>query len=258
MIIKEVTDKIEAFAPLSISQEAISLGEFDNSGFLIGEISKTISGIVVCIDVCHEAIELAVKNKCNLIVSHHPFIYHSINSVLEDDFKGKLIRRLIKNDIAVYSTHLCMDMAVGGIDDTFAEMCGIKRKKVFEKMTIGGYGKFGLVDKTDFQSYIGKLKEKFDEITFAKNNDTVERVVSFCGGGVDGDGVKFAVKNKADTVISCDIPHHYVLELSQNGINVINLSHGETELKALWEIIRSLNLETKLVLCEKDFRLKTI
>lgn len=258
MIIKDIIDKIEEFAPLSISEEAISHGDFDNSGFLIGDFSKTINGIVVCIDVCHEAIDLAVKNKCNLILSHHPFIYHPINSVLEEDFKGKLIGKLIKKDIAVYSSHLCMDMAVGGIDDKFAEMCGIKVKKIYEKMTIGGYGKFGIVEKTDFNSYIANLKGKFETISFANSNNSIERVASFCGAGVDSDGIRFAVKNKADTVISCDISHHYVLELSQNGINVINLAHGETELKAMWEIIRKLNLDTKLVLCEKDFRLITI
>ncbi|MEG1519458.1 MAG: Nif3-like dinuclear metal center hexameric protein [Clostridia bacterium] len=254
MKIDDIIDKIEEFAPLSVSEEAIANGEFDNSGFLVGDSTEELTGVVVCIDVCFEAVELAKKNKCNLILSHHPFIYQPIGSVTGNDFKGRLLKILIQNDIAVYSSHLCMDMTVGGIDDTIADMCGIKVEKVSEELSFGGYGKFGKVEKTDFKSYVAKIKKVFDTVGVAENRNKVEKVVSFCGGGVSDTEVKFAIENGADVVISCDIPHHHTLELCENKINVIELSHGESELKALWKIIGSLNLETKLVLCQKDFR----
>lgn len=255
MKIKEIVSKIENFAPLSVSHEAIANGSHDNSGFLIGNDETDLCGIVVCIDVCDDAINLALEKGCNLILSHHPFIYYPINNVSSDNYKGRLIQKLIKHDLSVYCSHLSMDLTVGGVDDVFAKMCEINVETVFEKMSYGGYGKFGSVEFDTFESYLKMLKTKFDVVNACENNQKIEKVASFCGAGLSPELVEQSIKNGASVVISCDIPNHFVVELSENGINVVNCQHGESELKAFWKIIESLNLDTKVVLCEKDFRL---
>ena len=50
-------------------------------------------------------IGLLKENNIDLIITHHPFIFKKMNKINTMDLKGKLIHKLIKNDIALYSMH---------------------------------------------------------------------------------------------------------------------------------------------------------
>ena len=262
MKIKEIIEKIEEFAPISISEDLKNSGHYDNSGLMLGDVEKEVTKVIICIDVCDFIVDMAIANNSNFIISHHPFIYMPIKSITNNDYKGQLIQKLIKNDITVYSAHLNFDYTKGGIDDEVANLLGISVKKVYDKRAHGGYGKFGSIKPMKLADYIEEIKKNFDVVKSTNENRIVETAVSFCGSGVDQDAVKFAIDNKADLVISCDIQHHFVVELAENGISVIGLSHGESELKAFVNIIRQEkllnykdNLSIQNLVFEKDFRL---
>ncbi len=256
MKIKDFIDKIEEIAPLKVSYEAIANGAYDNSGFLVGDREVEFTGVVVCIDVCEEAIQMAKDNNCNLILSHHPFIYAPISNIVATDYKGRLINALIKNDLAVYSAHLSMDMTKNGIDETQSHMLGIAVENLFETTENGAYGRVGSVEKQDFSSYSQFVKSIYNFAMCLGENKNVNKVASFCGSGVDSKAIAFAKRNGADVVVSADVPHHYAVEILENGMNLIQLSHGESELKAFEKILMSKDFNCKMVVCHKDFSIK--
>lgn len=260
MKIKEFVKKIEKIAPIEVSEAAINMGHYDNSGFLIGSRAKELTGVVVCVDVCNDAIDMCIENGLNLIWSHHPFIYTPIKNITTENMKGRLITRLIKNDISVYSSHLSMDLTYGGIDEKVAEFCKIHNPELYSDISTNDivvrYGRLGtLEEEQTFGEYIESLYEHFDVIhSWGDKNEKILTAVSFCGQGADNDSMNFAIEKGVDVFISCDIPHHIKMELIENGIKIIELQHGESELKAFWEIAKSLEKETSMKLCETDFK----
>ena len=75
-------------------------------------------------------IEEAVKNKADLIITHHPLIFSPLKAINDSTLLGKKIMKLIKNDIALYSMHTNLDSAENGLNKYIAEIIGAKESKI--------------------------------------------------------------------------------------------------------------------------------
>ena len=73
MKVKDIINIIEEFAPLNLQEK------WDNSGLLVNSNTET-DKVLCCLDVTKAAVDKAVKEKCGIIVSHHPVIFSSIKS----------------------------------------------------------------------------------------------------------------------------------------------------------------------------------
>lgn len=111
----EIFQVLEEHFPLS-SQE-----QWDNSGLQVGNPADKISGAVLALDLSEEVIDKAIEAGANLIITHHPLLFKPIGSIREDDPKGHMIIRLIKEKINLYSLHTPADKGVGGLNDWIAE-----------------------------------------------------------------------------------------------------------------------------------------
>jgi len=121
---RELISFIEKCFPLELQES------FDNSGFLVGDEDKTISKVLVCLDVNLNVIEEASNYGADIIISHHPLIFKPMKSITSSDMTGRCVMELIKRNIALYSSHTCFDNARGGMNDILANMLGLKNIKV--------------------------------------------------------------------------------------------------------------------------------
>ena len=87
---KEFFKIIEKFIPIE-TQEI-----YDNCGLQIGNPNEEIKGIVYSVDVNLGTINFAIENKCNLIISHHPFIFKGIKRIDLSTKDGEIIEQSIK------------------------------------------------------------------------------------------------------------------------------------------------------------------
>jgi dinuclear metal center YbgI/SA1388 family protein len=117
---EEIARYIEEFAPTALAED------WDNVGLLLGSRNSDVKRVLVCLDVTSKVVEEAIEKGVDLIVSHHPFIFRGIKRITEDEPKGKLIFKLIRNSIGVYSAHTNYDVAEGGLNDHLAEIIGLK------------------------------------------------------------------------------------------------------------------------------------
>ena len=117
--VQEVIQAIESLAPCHLAES------WDNPGFMVGHRDQEVSGIVTTLDVTPEAVQYAISNHCNLIVSHHPMIFKGIKSLDLARPQGAMMETLIKNDMAVYSAHTNLDIADGGLNDMLAARIGL-------------------------------------------------------------------------------------------------------------------------------------
>ena len=89
---------------------------WDNSGFLIGDINAYFQNCLICLDVTDKIIDECIEKKCNLIISHHPIIFNKLKKITSD----MLVYKLVKNDINVVSLHTNLDIASQGVNFVLA------------------------------------------------------------------------------------------------------------------------------------------
>lgn len=126
MNLKSFIKKVEQKYPLGLAYD------WDNVGLLVGDFDMDIKKILVVLEANEKVIDEAISKDVDLIVTHHPFIFKKMNKINTSDLKGKLIHKLIKNDIALYSMHTNFDIAFEGLNDYFMEIIGIEETKVLD------------------------------------------------------------------------------------------------------------------------------
>lgn len=119
MKLLDIIKHMEQIAPKSLAED------YDNVGLIIGAKQKDIKRVMVCLDVTLKVVNEAVEKDADLIISHHPVIFKGLKRINEDDVKGKIIYKLIKNDIAVYSAHTNLDVTDGGVNEYLARILGL-------------------------------------------------------------------------------------------------------------------------------------
>lgn len=124
MRIKELIKYFEEWAPPKAAWEK------DNVGLQVGKTDNETQNVLLCLEVTDEAVDEAIENNCNLIFTHHPFIFNPIKKIdLSNDYHSKLLEKLIKNDITLYSAHTNLDFAKYGVSFVLAEQLGLQNIK---------------------------------------------------------------------------------------------------------------------------------
>lgn len=118
--VQDAIDFMEGWAPISLAES------WDNPGFMLGDRRQELSGIMTTLDVTPEALQAAKEHHCNLLISHHPFIFKGLKSLDVKTPLGQMIAFAIKHDIAIYSAHTNLDIANGGLNDMLAQRLGLK------------------------------------------------------------------------------------------------------------------------------------
>lgn len=126
MILKNLINKIEYKYPLNLAYE------WDNVGLLVGDFNANIKTVLVVLEVNETVIDEAINNNIDLIITHHPFIFKKMNKINTCDLKGRLIYKLIKNNIALYSMHTNFDIAFDGLNDYFMEIMGFENTSILD------------------------------------------------------------------------------------------------------------------------------
>lgn len=111
----EIISLFEQFSPKNLALEG------DKVGLQIGKLNTKISNVMIALDILEEVVDEAIHNNVQLIIAHHPLIYRPLQKLVTDTATGRIIEKLIKNDIAVYAAHTNLDVAEGGVNDLLAE-----------------------------------------------------------------------------------------------------------------------------------------
>lgn len=235
MKLKEAFDVIERFgAPVALSNELCSrYNHYDNSGILV-ENEGEITGVLFSLDFTPAAAEEAVRRGYNLIVTHHPAIYHGQKRITpSDDLISKALVTCIKNGVGVISMHLNFDSAEEGIDYYLMKGLGGSEAKIMDELSAGGYGRVYEIPEIKFGDFVKKIGRTFSTKRVFSYGDParrIKKVASFCGAGADENAGGFAIYNGADVIVSSDFAHHMITGLYYNGVNVVQMTHYASEM----------------------------
>ena len=223
MKLKNIMEIIENFCPVSLAYE------WDNVGLMIGDKEKNVEKIIITLDVDKNTVKKAINTGCDLIISHHPLFFRPLKNINYSYSKGKLIRDIIKNDIAVYSAHTNMDVCANGINKILAEKLCLFDIDILDKKT--GLGRIGYIKEYIRTEDLAKKIKKYLDIPFLRiagdKNKIIKKAAVACGSC--SELIPMAIEQGCDAFISGDIKYHEALDNTEEGICIIDAGHFYTE-----------------------------
>ena len=124
--VKDVYAAVDQIAPFAAQMD------FDNAGFLVGRGEQQVTRLLVSLDITEEVVWEAVERGVELIVSHHPIIFHPARSITDETSVGRIVLALAERGIAAICAHTNLDASVGGVNDALADALGLTECTVLE------------------------------------------------------------------------------------------------------------------------------
>lgn len=223
---------------------------YDNAGFLLGEGSRECQGVLVSVDLTPKVIDEAIGHGLNLIVTHHPFIFSGLKRITTDSETGRMVYRLIRNNIAVYAAHTNLDNLMDGVNGILAQKLGLQSCAILHPMvghTDVGSGMIGtLPTPMPIGDFFQMVKSVLGLPILRSSADSCNKVsrVAICGGAgsfLIGD----AIAAGADIYLTGDMKYHD-FQRAEGRITLVDIGHYESEqfVKELISLVISQNFNT--------------
>lgn len=114
VLVQDILDAIETIAP-----ERYAFAR-DKIGLQVGDPRARVERAVVSLDRSLTAVEHARERGAQLLLSHHPLLYHPLERLTTHDHASRTALALARYDIAFIAAHTNWDAAVGGVNDALA------------------------------------------------------------------------------------------------------------------------------------------
>ena len=225
---KQVLDALERYAPLPLQDS------FDNAGLQIGlTAEQEVTGALLCLDVTEAIIDEAEQMGCNLIIVHHPLLFHGLKSITGKSYVERCVIKAIQKGIGIYAAHTNLDNAEGGVNYRMAEKIGLTNLSFLEAKpgTIAaGAGLVGeLAVEEDEREFLERIKLLFG-IKCVRHNCLRERKirrVALCGGA-GGFLLSNAISLGADVFLTGEMRYHDYFG-HEDELLIAEMGHYESE-----------------------------
>jgi dinuclear metal center YbgI/SA1388 family protein len=193
--------------------------EWDNSGILVN-CGGEVSALLVTLDITADVVGEAQEQGCQLIVAHHPVIFHPMRSIA----KGDIVYRLVRRGISAICAHTNLDAAPGGVNDILAAIFGVEAAVPFA--SVGRVGR--LRTPVSATQLARSCADRFGAtVRFADAGRPVHTLAVLGGSG--GGLLEAALAAGADCILTGEADHHDALDAVQAGISLIAAGHFSTE-----------------------------
>ena len=228
MKVRQILDALEQYAPLPLQDG------FDNAGLQIGlTAEQEVTGALLCLDVTEAIIDEAERAGCNLIVAHHPLLFHGLKAITGKSYVERCVVKAIQKNIAIYAAHTNLDNAEGGVNYRIAQQIGLTNLQFLEGKASSipaGAGIVGeLPENEDEQEFLLKIKQMF-HIPCLRHNPlhgrTIRRV-ALCGGA-GGFLLPQAIAQGADAFLTGEMRYHDYFG-HDNELLIAEMGHYESE-----------------------------
>ncbi len=244
MTVIEFYRALEAHIPPSLSCT------WDHDGLSIcPDPDAPVRGVLVALDATEDAVDAAIRQECNIILTHHPMLFRALPSVTDHSTEGRKVMRLIRGGISTMAFHTRLDALTGGVNDILAARLGLSDIAPFgESDSADGapIGRIGILKEPAFLdefahtvktalsipetiggTYIEHIEPGACPVTFVGCGKPVYRVAVL--GGAGEDDIAAAVSAGADTYVTGEIGYHTFSDAPYGDINLIAAGHYFTE-----------------------------
>lgn len=209
--------------------------DFDNTGLQVGQTDRPCTGVLFCVDLTPSIVSEAVDKRCNLIVTHHPLIFHPLKRITGRGRVESAVWQAIKEDITVYSSHTAADNTpLNGVSWRMASMLGLEDVQPLESRGSDniGCGAIGNLPKPLTASEFVELVKRTFGSPVARcskllpKGKTITRV-GLCGGA-GSFLIAEAIKGGAEAFVTSDCKYNLFIDYADT-IQLVDIGHYESE-----------------------------
>ena len=237
MLLREIINSIESVAPRSAQEE------WDNSGMQVGDTGRDIQSVLLTTDITETVVDEAIERNCQLILSHHPLLFHGLKQVCGQTPQARVVEMAIKHNIAIYSAHTSLDSVVGGINTRLADKLGIADYRILSPTGQDGQTGLGIIGRLSqpmaYDALLAHVRETLEctYIRYTRPAQMTITTVALCGGS-GAEFIEEAILQGADAYLTADCKYHEFQD-ADGRIGLIDIDHWISERHAR-EIFRDI------------------
>ena len=230
--IKEILQWIDSWAPFKYAES------WDNSGLQVGSPKSPVEKVLVALDPTSLVIAEAREIKCQCVVTHHPLLMQSINSVRSDKWPGAVISEALVSGIGIIAAHTNLDAARGGTNAQFVKLLKLEAVEPLDPVAeFSGEGQYlglGVVGLLPGEETVKSLSARVSELlgrpAVRVCGDMQRRVkkVGVCTGS-GASLIGKVLRAEAEAFITGDLKYHDARLAEERGLVIIDVGHFASE-----------------------------
>jgi dinuclear metal center YbgI/SA1388 family protein len=235
--VADICSFLEAFAPSALA------ADWDNVGLLVGDRSQKVERIMTCLTITPAAAAEAIRERADLIVSHHPLPFKPLKRLTADQPTGRILLDLIRAGISIHSPHTAFDSAAAGINQQLAEGLGLKNIQPLEPAASGvagqggvtqiyvGSGRYGELEKSLPLGQVAARLKQFLKITglhaVGDLQTPITRVAVACGSA--GEFLDVVITRGCQLLVTGETRLHTCYDAESRNIALLLAGHYASE-----------------------------
>ena len=217
--VQTIEDLLNELAPMETAES------YDNVGALVGRRDASITKILVALDCTLDVVREAQSMGAELIVTHHPLLFHARKNLLEEDVEGKILCELVRGNLNLVSAHTNLDQTELSGSACCARLLGLQN--------IRKGGNYLFLGELESPETALKLEQRitkalsFPARRYGQENKIIT-TLAIAGGADDGDWVS-AKELGAQALLTGEVRHHNALSASMSDFVLFDGGHYGTE-----------------------------
>jgi len=145
---------LDQIAPVTLAEK------WDNVGLLIGDPEREARALLLGLDPTLSLLEEAISLGADTLVTHHPCIFHPLQSVQITTPTGAFLEKALAHKINVIACHTNFDSTAVGVSDALSTLLGLEKTRPLRPLDSAdtlGLGRIGSYkDAIAFKNVYGK------------------------------------------------------------------------------------------------------
>lgn len=207
-----------------------SAEEWDNCGTQNFSTNTTnLNKIVVGLDLTTSLLDYAIKNKAQLIITHHPLNFYKdeLKEISESPYKKNIFKKLKKFQIEHYVLHTNFDVHKDGMSLAFKNIFKLKNVKNFPK-------KYGFIVKYKNNQKLSDIIQLFKnysswnkfKVSSNYNNDLILKEFAIIPGSASLESILFFQKKGIKVIFTSDIKWNEWITINEEKITIVEILHS--------------------------------
>ncbi len=217
--VQTIEDILNELAPIETAES------FDNVGALVGRRGAKITRILVALDCTLDTVREAKAIGAELIVTHHPLLFHPRKNLLEEDAEGRILCELVRANLNLISAHTNLDQTEYSGSACCGKLLGLKNlRKASAYLFLGELEP--PLSAVDLETRISRILS-FPARRYGDDGRMIS-TLAIAGGADDGDW-QAAKELGAQALLTGEVRHHNALAASMSDFVLFDGGHYATE-----------------------------
>ncbi|MGI6657210.1 MAG: Nif3-like dinuclear metal center hexameric protein [Desulfobulbus sp.] len=214
--------------------------DWDNVGLLAGTPHREVHRILIGLDPVLSLLKQARAGQYDLIITHHPVLFHPLKAVRTDQPIGSFIAGAIRADIGVIACHTNLDAVPGGVSDHLARALGLEECAPITPAPRGedpacGLGRIGVYSEPiSAEHFLDRVRTACQPPWILEAGPRPQQIqkAAVCGGSCSS-FAELVLELGADVFLTAEIKHSVACWAEDAGLWLLDAGHFATEYPAM-------------------------